>query len=101
MLASLFVVMFALAGAATYLALTRRVDERLGGIVAMALWGRLVPAAFNLTVFTGGSQLSAPNDGATAILCATMALLMLVFVFGSAFGVVPEREATRFGNTDQ
>lgn len=101
MLASVFVVMFALAGASTYVALTRRVDERLGGVVAMALWGRLTPAAFNLTVFTGGSQLSAPTDGATAILCATMALLMLVFVFGSAFGVVPEREATRFANPDQ
>jgi hypothetical protein len=101
MLASLFVAMFALAGAATYIALTRRVDARLGGVVALALWARLTPAAFNITVFSGGSELAAPADGATAILTATLALLMLVFVLGTAFDAIPGREETRFGSAEQ
>jgi hypothetical protein len=100
MLVSLYVAMFVVAGAATYIALTRRVDARLGGVVALALWARLTPAAFNLTVFSNGSQLSAPADTATAILTATLALLMLVFVFGAAFDAIPGREQTRFGSSD-
>jgi hypothetical protein len=101
MLASLFVAMFVVAAVATYVAISRRVDARLGGTVALALWARLTPAAFNLTVFSGGSELNAPADGATAILTATLALLMLVFVLATAFDLVPGREQTRFAPTDQ
>jgi hypothetical protein len=99
MLVSLYVGMFALAGAATYVALTRRVDARLGGSVALALWARLTPASFNLTTYSGGTQFSAPTDPGTAILTATLALLMLVFVLGTAFDAVPGREQTRFSDS--
>jgi len=99
MLVSIYAVMFALAGAATYVALTRRVDARLGGAVALALWARLTPAAFNLTGYSGGAQFSAPADTGTAILTATLALLMLVFVLGTAFDAIPGREQTRFSET--
>jgi hypothetical protein len=98
MLVSVYAVMFALAGAATYVALTRRVDARLGGAVALALWARLTPAAFNLTGYSGGTQFSAPADTGTAILTATLALLMLVFVLGTAFDAIPGREQTRFSD---
>lgn len=98
MLVSLYVAMFALAGASTYVALTRRVDARLGGSVALALWARLTPASFNLVGYSGGTQFSAPTDGATAILTGTLALLMLVFVLGTAFDAVPGREETRFAD---
>jgi len=98
MIAIVFVTLFALAGAATYVTLTRRVSEVLGGGVAAILWGRLTPAAFNLTVFSGGSELSAPADGGTAILTATLAILMVVFAVGSAFDYVPDRSETRFAS---
>jgi len=78
---------------------TRRVDARLGGAVALALWARLTPAAFNLTGYSGGAQFSAPADTGTAILTATLALLMLVFVLGTAFDAIPGREQTRFSET--
>jgi len=99
MMLLLYVVMFALAGAATYATITRRIDEVLGGAVAAMLWGRLTPAAFSLTAIDGGGTVSAPADGGTAILTATFAVLMVVFVIGSAFDYIPDREQTRFTNS--
>jgi hypothetical protein len=99
MMLSVYVTIFALASAATYVALTRRVDERLGGIVAALLWARLVPASFALQVASGGSILSVANDGPTAILAATLCILMIVFVVGYAFDYVPDMDATRFNNS--
>lgn len=99
MMLVVYVVMFALAGAATYATITRRIDEVLGGAVAALLWGRLTPAAFDLTAASGGSVLDLPADGGTAILTATFAVLMVVFLIGSAFDYVPDREETRFAQS--
>jgi hypothetical protein len=99
MIAVLFVTIFAIASAATYLTISRRIDERLGGSVAAVMWGRLTAASFNLAVYSGGTRNSVPADGATAILTGTLCVLMVVFVLASAFERVPSRENTRFADT--
>jgi len=99
MIASLYVTLFAIAGAATYLTISRRIDERLGGVITAILWGRLTAASFNIVVYSGGNQLTAPTDGATAILTGTLTVLMVVFVLGSAFEYVPDRSNTRFSQS--
>jgi hypothetical protein len=99
MIASLYVTLFAIAGAATYLTISRRIDERLGGVITAVMWGRLTAASFNITVYSGGSELTAPADGATAILTGTLTVLMIVFLLGSAFEYVPDRENTRFSKS--
>jgi hypothetical protein len=99
MIASLYVTLFALAGAATYLTISRRIDERLGGVITAIMWGRLTAAAFNITVYSGGSELSAPADSATAILTGTLTVLMVVFTIGSAFEYIPDRDNTRFSQS--
>jgi hypothetical protein len=99
MIVSVYLTLFAVAALATYITISRRIDERLGGVIATIMWARLTPAAFNLTVFSGGSELSAPADGATAILTATLAITMAVFTIGYAFEYVPELEQTRFNRS--
>jgi hypothetical protein len=99
MIASVYVTLFAIAGAATYLTISRRIDERLGGGITAILWGRLTAASFNIVVFSGGTQLSVPADGATAIVTGTLTVLMVVFTLGSAFEYLPSRENTRFSNS--
>jgi hypothetical protein len=99
MIVSIYLTLFAVAALATYITISRRIDERLGGVIATIMWARLTPAAFNLTVFSGGSELSAPADGATAILTATLAITMAVFTIGYAFEYVPELEQTRFNRS--
>jgi hypothetical protein len=96
MILGVYLTLFAVAAATTFIAISRRVDERLGGAIASIMWGRLTAASFNLKVYTGGSELSAPADGATAILTATMAVLMVVFTIAFAFDRVPDRDQTRF-----
>jgi len=96
MIAILYVTLFVVAAVATYITISRRIDERLGGAIATIMWARLTPAAFNLTVFSGGSELAAPADGATAILTATLAITMAVFTLGYAFDYVPDLQNTRF-----
>jgi len=100
MMLVVYVALLVVASAATYVSLTRRVDERLGGTVALAVWARLTPAAFNLETATGGSVIDVAADGPTAILTGTLAMLMLVFVLGSSFDLIPDREETRYGNNN-
>jgi hypothetical protein len=99
MILAIYITLFALAGATTFIAISRRVDERLGGAIAAIMWGRLTAGSFNLTTYSGGSELSAPADGATAIFTATMAVLMVVFTIAYAFDRVPSRDQTRFSQS--
>jgi len=101
MILSVYLLVFAAAATLTYITISRRIDERLGGALAAILWGRLTPAAFNLTVFSGGSELSAPADGPTAVLTGTLAVLMIVFTLAYAFDYVPDRSRTRFSTQRQ
>jgi hypothetical protein len=99
MILLLFATVFVVAAGASFIALTRRIDETLGGAVASALWLRLVPAAFDLRVASGGSTLSLADDPATAILCATLGVLMAVFAVGSVLDRIPDRSQTRFAQS--
>jgi hypothetical protein len=99
MILLLFVTVFVAAAGASFIALTRRIDETLGGAVAAALWLRLVPAAFDLRAASGGSVLSLDADPATAILCATLGVLMAVFAVGSVLDRIPDRSQTRFAQS--
>jgi hypothetical protein len=99
MILLLFVATFVVAAGATFVALTRRIDETLGGAVAATLWLRLVPAAFDLRVASGGSTLSLADDPPTAIVCATLGVLMAVFAVGSVLDRIPDRSQTRFADS--
>jgi hypothetical protein len=95
----LFVTVFVAAAAASYIALSRRIDETLGGAVAAALWLRLVPASFNLQAVSNGSTVSLATDPASAILVGTLGVLMGVFAVGSVLDRIPDRSDTRFAES--
>lgn len=97
----IWIVLFVSAEIISYLALTRRIDERLGGIVATVVWGVAMYGAFDL------SSLHATDTGVETISNSNIALVFLCFiglaVMGAFFlsavsGQLEPREATRFGD---
>lgn len=96
MIALLYVTIFALACAASFVAISRRVDARLGGGVATALWGLLAPASFNIIVYSGGTSFTTTSQ-MLAFFTAAMTLVLLTFTFAAATSKLPDRDNTRFG----
>jgi hypothetical protein len=119
MLQTTWYLLLTVAFAATFISVTRRLDERLGGAVSAVLWGLAAVGSFEIEqTRTVESQLNASFDNTTGnvtiardagevvteasaspevgFLAATMGLLMLAFTFAAATGQLPSRDATRF-----
>lgn len=99
MILLVYALVFGAAAGVSWITLSRRIDETLGGVVATVLWLRLVPASFALKSVSGGAVVSLPTDAPTAIVVATLAILMGTFALGSVLDRLPDREATRFADT--
>ena len=99
MLATTFHILLVAAMIASYLAIARRLDERLGGAVATILWALVAIAAFeHRSVEVVNDEivehtLSVPEIG---LFGAVMALVMLVFTFAAVAGELEPAEETRF-----
>jgi hypothetical protein len=119
MLATTWYLLLTAAFAATFVSLTRRIDERLGGVVSVVLWAlaavgsfeieqtRAVESSLNATFDNTTGNVSIQRNAGEVVteasaapevgfLAATLALLMLAFTLAAATGQLPSREATRF-----
>jgi len=96
MIAILYVAIFVTASVASYVAISRQVDARLGGGVAFALWALLAPSSFNIVVYSGGATFTTDSE-MLAIFTAAMAVVLLAFTFAAATGRLRDRSQTRFG----
>jgi len=106
--------------AASFVALSRRVDERLGGALATILWALAAVGAFEIeqTRTVGGAAnrtfnnttgtvtvqeqagevvTEASANPELAFLAGTLALVMGAFTLAAATGQLPARAATRYG----
>lgn len=100
MIIALYQTLLLVAAVASYLAISRRVDERLGGGFAFVAWAILVPASFNLQTFSGGSQFDVDaGEASLALFCVAGAVMMLVFTFSAATGNLAPASATRFSES--
>jgi hypothetical protein len=121
MLQTTWYLLLTVAFAATFISVTRRIDERLGGAVATVLWGLAAVGSFEIEqTRTVESSINTTFDNATGnvtiqrnagevvteasaspevgFLAATLALLMLAFTLAASTGQLPAREATRFNS---
>lgn len=103
MLASTWHILLVAALATSFVAISRRVDERLGGGVATFLWGLVAIGAFELVQVkkdSGGNLTEyAVEQPEVGVFAAAMALMMLVFTFAAATQQLPTRDATRFARS--
>lgn len=95
MLSSTFHVLLILATFTSYAAIARRVDERIGGVFALGLWGVTAAAALNHEVAVGESLVSVSAPG-VAILATGGAAVMLVFTFAAVTGRLVSIDGTRY-----
>lgn len=97
MIAIIYIALLVLASAASFIAISRRVDARLGGGIATVLWAVLVPASFNITRYHGTAS-TTESSQALAFLTVTLFIVMLVFTFAAATSRLPSKDQTRFGS---
>jgi len=95
MISSTYNLLFVIAALASYVAISRRVDERLGGGFATVVWGVLVAASFNIVVYSGGSSFT-QSSGALAFVSLAGAVMMAIFTLAAATGRLPAAQNTRF-----
>lgn len=96
-----FIFVGVLASAASYLSISRKVDEVLGGSFAMFFWTIWALYANQVTVVTdSGSKVT---EGYTPLffLGVGAGLIMLLFVIRGVTGSLKPRDETRFDNNVQ
>jgi len=118
MLAVTYHVLLVAALATSFVAIARRIDERLGGAVSTILWGLVAVGSFeieqtravtgNVTqTYNGTSNVTITQEGGevvteasaapeVAFFAASLALVMLIFTLAAATGQLPQRTATRY-----
>ena len=96
MLAMTFHLLFIAALASSYVAISRRLDERLGGATAIILWGLVAIGAFDYEVVTNDGTRVAIEEPFLGFFAAGMALIMLAFTFAAVTGELPSLDETRF-----
>lgn len=100
----IWLVLFVSGQIISYLALTRRIDERLGGIVATVIWGVAMYGAFNISSLhaTGSTVETVSNSNlALVFLCFVGLAVMGTFFLSAVAGQLDPREATRFGGNNE
>ncbi|WP_254544096.1 hypothetical protein [Halomarina pelagica] len=95
MLLGIYQTLLVFAFLATYVTLTRRLDERLGAFPTMLLWSFLALSAFNVETAVDTKLVSVQHT-ALAFLCIGGAILMLVFGLAAVTGRLPDQGATRY-----
>lgn len=100
MLATTWHLLLAAAFVVSYVGLSRRVDARLGGLVATVLWALVAIGAFeHRTIVSDGeggtaeAVTAAPEVG---LFAATLTLVMAAFTFAAMTGQLPEVKQTRW-----
>lgn len=101
MLASTWHLLVAAALLTSYVAIARRVDERLGGAVGMGLWGLAAIGAFDHEVVLDDGTRVAVEEPALGLFFAACALIMLAFTFAAVTDQLPAVRDTRFANRYQ
>jgi hypothetical protein len=86
-LESTFNVLLLVGSAATYAAIRRLIDPRLGGILSLAIWAVLTANAFDVVTEAQSANVAMES---VAIFTAGMAAVMLVFSFGAVAGQLPQ-----------
>jgi len=103
MLLSTWHILLVAALATSFVAISRRVDERLGGAIATFLWALVAVGAFELAQVkkdsSGNLVEYAVEQPEVGVFAAAMALVMLVFTFAAATQQLPTRDATRFARS--
>jgi len=103
MLATTWHILLVAALGTSYVAISRRVDERLGGGIAVFLWGLVAIGAFELvhieTDSSGAITEYAVEQPSVGVFAASMALVMLIFTFAAATQKLPSRDETRFARS--
>lgn len=95
-----FIFIGALAAIASYLAISRQVDEVLGGAFAMFFWTVWALYANSVSVHSGGQEFT---EGYTPLffLGVGCGLIMLLFVVRGVTGNLTPRDETRFNDNVQ
>jgi len=119
MLAVTYHVLLVAALGASFVSISRRIDERLGGAVSTILWGLVAVGSFeieqtravtgnvtqtfnnstgNVTITQEGGEVVTEASAApeVAFFAASLALVMLIFTLAAATGQLPQRTATRY-----
>jgi metallophosphoesterase superfamily enzyme len=99
MLQLVFLLIFTIGALAGFVGLSRKIDPRLGGGVAFICFAVLTPSAFEVILYSNGTEQSVTMP-AVGILCAGLALTSLIFTFSAATGRV-SRTDSRFNSSQQ
>jgi hypothetical protein len=94
MLQSVFLLLFTIGALAGFVGLSRQVDPRLGGGVAFVCFAVLTPSAFEVILYSNGSEQTVTMP-AVALLCGGLALTALIFTFAAATGKVSRRSQSQ------
>jgi peptidoglycan/LPS O-acetylase OafA/YrhL len=101
----LYIVLWILAVAASYVALRRRIDPRLGAVASLPLWIVLIPSSLNVTQKKGVCCVYTESYSSLAFLALGGFALMALFLFGAATGridnasrIVPDRSESDSNN---
>jgi len=97
----IWMLLFVSAEVISYLALTRRIDERLGGIIATVLWGVTMYGSFDISsLHATDSAVETVSNGnvALAFLCLVGLAVMGAFFLSAVSGSLDPRAATRYGD---
>lgn len=89
MLSTTFHILLVVSFAASYLAISRRIDERIGGAAALILWALTAASALSHEVVVGDSLVST-SAPSVAIFATGSAFVMLAFTFAAATGSLIE-----------
>jgi predicted membrane channel-forming protein YqfA (hemolysin III family) len=99
---AVFLLLFGTASIASYLSLTRRLDERLGGAWSAIVWGVATFGAFNLETRHATDtavETATTSQPALAFICFVGLAVMGLFFLAAAAGSLPAIQNTRFGDT--
>lgn len=95
MLIQTFLVLLVMSFLASYAAISRKIDERIGGAFSVGLWGVTAAGALNHQAVVGDELVTATAPG-VAVLSVGGAFVMLVFLTAAVTGRLTDISATRF-----
>lgn len=91
-----YAVLFALTLGVSYVALTRKADERITGLFATILWGILAFHSLRITHTTPCCRII-ESYYSLAVLSMAAAVIMLTYALAALLGYLPNLESTRYG----
>lgn len=95
MLKETFLVLLVMSFLASYAAISRKIDERIGGAFAVGLWGVTAAGALSHQTVVNDQLVTVSTPG-VAIISVGGAFVMLVFLGAAVTGRLTDISATRF-----